>query len=278
MPVKERPAIFRALGRQDPPPDILCNAKTYSLLEVYKHDSWAATAAYGAEDGSRIVCKFNRASPVLILPMGWLGRILARRENWFYRKLADVEGVPEIAEVRGAAGELLPNVSAHVFVEGKPFQHPGEADDQFFDRLTTLVAALHQRDIAYVDLHKKENVIVDLQGRPHLVDFQVSFSLGRRWPANGAIARYLLDALTSIDRYNLNKHIIRGEHGNVSPEELARLLPPPRILRWHRQIAVPLRTLRRAFLVKIGIRSGKGMATSELNPEIAFRTDKPETD
>ena len=266
--------MFRALGRQEPPAEIVGNGRNHKLIEVFKHDSWAATAAFAAEDGSKIVCKFNRTSPIWILPMKWLGRILARRENWFYHQLADVEGIARPVEIRGAGGERLPNVSAHEFIDGKPFQHPGEADDAFFDRLNALIATLHQRDIAYVDLHKRENIIVDPLGRPHLIDFQVSYALGKRWPANGAIARRILDIFISMDRYHVNKHFARCRPDLLPPEDLARMQEPPKFVRWHRKVAVPLRTLRRALLVRLGIRSGKGMAESELNPEMAFRSDK----
>lgn len=277
MQVSKRIPLFRALGRKEPPPEVLSDGTIHRLIEVYKHDSWAATALYGAEDGSRIMCKFNRISSIFFVPMKWLGRALARRENWFYRELAGIEGIALPVDVRGVGGERLPNVSAHVFIEGKPFRHAEDADDRFFDRLADLVAALHQRNIAYVDLHKRENIIVDPQGRPHLIDFQVSYALGNSWPANGAIARRLLKTLIAMDHYHLNKHFARCRPDLLPPEEVARMQEPPALVRWHRKIAVPLRTLRRALLVRLGIRSGKGMAESELDPEFAFRSDDKKT-
>ena len=43
---KPRPALFRALGNHEPPPSVEVDAQTYQLVEVFKHDSWAATAIY----------------------------------------------------------------------------------------------------------------------------------------------------------------------------------------------------------------------------------------
>ena len=95
--VKKRSSLFRALGHQEPPVSVWVNNVEFKLYEVFKHDSWAATASYNAEDGSGLVCKFNRTAPIGLIPMKWLGRWLASRENWFYDTLSDVELVAEKA-------------------------------------------------------------------------------------------------------------------------------------------------------------------------------------
>lgn len=266
--------MFRALGDGEPPQAVAADDKSWQLIEVYKHDSWAATAVYGSGDGARIVCKFNRVAPIFFIPMAWLGKRLARRELWFLRHLADIDGIPKAFEVSEAAGGLLPNVSAHEFVEGGPFRGRKDAHDTFFDQLDAMIGQLHRRGVAYVDLHKMENIIVDPEGRPNLIDFQVSFALSERWPGNGMIARKILKTLMNMDRYHIDKHFARCRPDLLSPQEVKRMLEPPPFVRWHRRIAVPLRSARRKLLVALGIRSGEGMARSEYNPEIAFRDEK----
>ena len=93
--LRKRPAWLRALGDADPPPTVRVAGRDYGLLTVFKHDSWAATALYADPEGDRITCKFNRMQPVFVIPMQWLGRILARREARFLQLLAPVALVPD---------------------------------------------------------------------------------------------------------------------------------------------------------------------------------------
>lgn len=269
--VRKRPPVFRALGDSEPDAMVLANGVKYHREDIMKHDSWAATAVYRDDHGHGIVCKFNRMQPVFLIPMSWFGRWLAGREIGYLRQLGDLQDVPDWVDVRLADGGELPNVSSHVFVEGQPFREASQADDEFFNRLQALIDELHRRDIAYVDLHKRENIIVGEDGRPNLIDFQVSFSLSRRWPGNGWLARRFLAVLKDMDLYHIRKHVARCRPDLLSEEELRVYQEPPTFIRWHRKIAVPLRTVRRALLVRLGIRSGKGMATSEHAPEAAFR-------
>ena len=60
---RERPQLLRALGRSEPPLLVTVDGELYSRAEVFKHDSWAATASYRSADGRMIVCKFNRQAP-----------------------------------------------------------------------------------------------------------------------------------------------------------------------------------------------------------------------
>ena len=205
--------------------------------------------------------------------MSWLGRRLARRENGFLKRLADVPGVPDWVDVRDADGKTIDNLSSHVFIEGGPFRVASQANDQFFDRLIALVQTLHARDMAYVDMNKRENVIVDTEGRPWLIDFQVSFALSKKWPGNGFLARLWLKTMIEMDMYHLGKHYARCRPDLLTEAEREAWLTPPAFIRWHRKIGVPFRTLRRALLVRLNIREASGRAQSEQNPEMAFRSD-----
>ncbi|CAG1016126.1 MAG: hypothetical protein F9K19_06920 [Rhizobiaceae bacterium] len=269
--VRKRPALFRALGGAEPPPVIEIDGNRYGFVRTFKHDSWAATALYEGPDGLRVTCKFNRVQPIFILPMRWLGRRLARREADFLRRLDDQELVPSCLGTVTANGAPLPNAAARVYVEGEPFRTEDQVDRRFFAELEQVLTVVHQRQMAYVDLHKRENIIVDPDGRPHLIDFQVSYALGSRWPANGRIARWLLAQLQETDRYHFGKHILRCLHDELTSEERLRYGRRPALISIHRKLTVPLRSLRRKLLVRLGIRDRSEMAGSELEPEDAFR-------
>lgn len=266
---RPRPATFRALGRRDPPETIEIDGESFVRVEILKHDSWAATAIY-ASSSRRAICKFNRESSVALVPMRWLGRLLAARERGFMERLRGVAGVPAGLGAIRVAGAVVPTAVARTFVDGHALGPAERVDDAFFPGLVAILAEVHRRGIAHVDLHKRENILVDDAGRPQLIDFQISWGLPRGRIA-AACLRPLLAVLQQCDDYHLLKHRLRLRPDQVphGQADLARLRPA--WIRVHRLVAVPFRSLRRGLLVWLGIRSASGHAFSEAFPEVAHR-------
>jgi len=243
----------------------------YQRAEILKHDSWAATAIYGNEAHARIICKFNRTAPLFGIPLTWIGRALAAREARFLRLLADLETIPNNLGDVSSNGHRLPNAIARSYIDGEPMRVKAKINPHIFDELFELVQTMHKRHMAYVDLHKLENIIIGHNDRPYLIDFQVCFGLSARWPGNGKVAKYCLSKLQEIDIYHLNKHLTRCLPGTLTAEQMRHKSTIPAFIRVHRFFAVPLRTARRKLLVLIGVRSAGGSGSSEFEPEDAYR-------
>ena len=256
--------MFRALGKNDPPKEIQVGDQMYRCAEVFKHDSWAATARYEKQD-QRIVVKFNREQSICGLPMGWLGRWLASRERHMLELLDDVEGVPNSCGDIVVAGKVRPTADGHDFVDGRPLKIGDIPNDQFLPKLLDLIHQMHARKMAYVDLHKAENVLVGDDGNPYVFDFQISAHLPSRW------LKHLLLILQQSDLYHLSRQV-----GFYRPDQFADMFPDglkrPWWIRAHRCIAMPFRETRRKLLVLLGIRKGKGYAKSEHAPEVGKRS------
>ena len=259
--VKPRPAIFRALGKSDPPAQVECEGLTFQRIHIYKHDSWAATAVY-QHDQRKIVCKFNRRQPILLIPTFPLGWWLAAREAKMLDRLSHVDNVPALSGRVMIEGRRARNVAAHEFIVGEPLKIQPDLDDQFFDQMWQLLADVHAAGIAYVDLHKAENVLVDSDGQPHLIDFQVSVWLPKIWPLSR-----LLATLQQMDRYHFARHKL-FRRPDLCDEAMQRLGEQrPWWIRLHRSFARPIREARRRLLVRLGIRRDSGKAHTELVPE-----------
>jgi hypothetical protein len=269
--VRPRPALFRALGQEDPPEEIAVDRQTYRRETIFKHDSWAATALYQSNNRT-VVCKFNRRQKIGIVPMGWLGRLLARRERRILTLLGGLASVPRVLGPVHASGKLLPNAVAHDYVPGHPLRAGEPVNDEFFPRLRLLLKHMHDRGIAYVDLHKRENIIVGDDGRPYLIDFQISGAFpGPHPPGLDYLCALLLHILQTCDVYHLAKHIRNCRPDQARNQDWAREQTRPWWIRLHRLVAVPFRSLRRRLLVLLGIRKGRGQASSEHFPEDAVR-------
>jgi hypothetical protein len=260
--------MFRALGASDPPSRIEIDGAVYARVRIFKHDSWAATALYEGA-GGLVVCKFNRRAPLGLIPMLWLGKLLARREAAALRRLCDLPNIPRCLGDVFVAGARQPNAVAHDYIPGRPLRRKEWPSDDFFPELAEALQEIHRRGMAYVDLHKRENILVGDDGQPYLIDFQISFAIWNWWPGNSLPLRALLRLLQESDLYHLAKHVARAQPGQ------RRSVTPPWWIRAHRRVGVPFRTCRRRLLTWLGIRSPGGEAASELFVEEGLREEYP---
>jgi hypothetical protein len=244
-----RPPLFRALGRHEPPAVIGINGRLFKRQQILKHDSWAATARYGDEEGELLACKFNRQYRLFILPMGWLGRLLGRRECKILRLMQHLDGFPRWAGPVTAEGKDCPNAVAHHWIHGTPF-NPWTCvvDDRFFPRLWSMVEALHRQGIAYVDMSKWENILVGDDGKPYLIDYQIHFEWTGGWLLN-----WWLNWLQAADRYHLYRHWLRARPEQLPPEDRVLSKHRPSIVAFAEALGPPLRSLRRSVLQMAGI-------------------------
>jgi len=268
---KLRHAWLRALGPAEMPERIHLQGGEYVHLRTWKHDFFAATGLYEGPSG-RVVLKLGRTAGLLGLPASWIGRVLCDRELDVYRAVDDLPGVPRCFGKWGKTGLV------HAFVEGHPLQKREPVNDDFFPRLEQLIAELHRRGIAYVDLEKRENILVDSQGHPCLIDFQISW----RWPSGARrtglkrlvpdeLGRFLLARLQEGDRYHLLKHRRRHRPDTLTPEQIAASY---RLGFWHdlhRRVSRPLTLLRRSMLKLL---TGRWRSLKQDGPEFMEETPK----
>ncbi len=242
-----------ALGLKGPPQEVSAGGRRYRLERLVKHDFWAATAFYvDAETGEPVVIKFGRSVTFLGLPMRWSGEWLTRRESRFYQRLGDVPGIPRwLGRVEG---RLIGFV--HAYVAGRPMSEVPAArlDERFFAELAAVLARLHERGIAYIDLNKPQNVLVgegEREGLPWLIDFQISFDVEsglKRRLLPGFARRRLLKQAARADRYHFLKHKKRRRPDLLGAEERVEVERRAWFIRLHRTIARPYFFVRRRLM------------------------------
>lgn len=241
---KPLPVWLLALGHDSLPQQIVVQQQKYHLERLFKHDFWAASGLYSNSNGSsQVVLKIYRRQDLLGLPMNWLGSWLAKREMSFYHHL---QGVPGIARFLGTIGR---NGFVHDYIPGQDLlEYPRDRlPDDFFDQLIDLMRSVHARGISYVDANKRDNVIVGLDSRPYLIDFQISWR-----PEPGRLCRRTLLFMQRMDMYHLFKHKSRLRPDLMSPQQWQLRRNPGRLLKLHRLIAEPFRRFRRTTLRRMG--------------------------
>ena len=186
-------------------------------------------------------------------------------------RLAGIEGIPVSLGPVEAGGRRLTNAVAHEWIEGHALAEHEQVDDRFFPRLAAILTEAHGRGVAHVDLHKRENILVDEAGRPHLIDFQISFALPRSSRIAAVLLGGVLRLLQRCDDYHLLKHRLRHRPDQLTTTQADLEQLRPWWIRAHRCVAVPFRTLRRGLLARLRIRGKGGEAFTEAFPEIAHR-------
>ncbi|HEY7120364.1 MAG TPA: hypothetical protein VH475_27495 [Tepidisphaeraceae bacterium] len=228
---------LRALGRADLPAQFSLGGVTYRHERTIKHDFFAATGFYLSPDGERVVLKVGRTADYAGLPLTWLGRWLCERESRFYQACADLPNVPKWLGNVGVTG------FAHAYVPGRPLSKEHPIPDGMFDELFALLAELHRRKIAYVDTNKPQNILQGEDGRPHLIDFQISFGLADF--GDNFLTRAILRRLQKEDRYHVLKHKRKLRPDLLTAEERARAGKISWFIKAHRWVTRPYFLIRR---------------------------------
>ena len=237
---------MRAAGRAGLPRQFELAGATWVIEQEVKHDFWAATGFYtdAAGSGRRVVLKMGRATAFAGVPLKWIGRWLCRREVRFYTKLADLPNVPATLGTVGETGFV------HEYVEGQPLSRERPVPDGFFDQLRGLLDELHRRGVAYVDTNKPENILLGADGRPHLIDFQISYdrsSLGGDW----LLSRWWLRRMRGADLYHVAKHQKRLRPDEMTPEQLEQAVRRGPLIRLHRAVTKPYFFVRRRLFRRL---------------------------
>ena len=245
------PPSLTALGKKSLPASIERQGKAYELRRVFKNDFFAVTALY-AHDDEKVLLKVGRQASFLCVPLAWVGRFLARREEHALKMLAEVEGVPTFFDRWEGTGIIREFVEGHAMAKGE------RVPDDFHAQLGALVEAIHAHRMAYVDLEKCENVLVGDDGCPHLFDFQIAWFLSARWGGELWPMRRLRRWFQNGDRYHLVKLQRRTRPDQLSDEQLAASYRKPWYVRVHRFLTWPFTYVRRVILHRIDPRRGPG--------------------
>jgi RIO-like serine/threonine protein kinase len=134
------------------------------------------------------------------------------------------------------------------YIEGRSLKELKDLPDDFFDQLLVLLGRIHARNVVYLDMNKRSNILLGADGRPHLIDFQISLYINGHVPFCEPVSDYLRRILQQADVYHLFKHKRRLCPHLLTDQErilsLNRNLP----MQAHRILARPLRKLRRFAL------------------------------
>ena len=228
------------------------------MEKVLKHDFHAATIVYGrqSETGSessspkasdtglptRLICKINRRTHFCFIPLSLIGRLMTHNEVYNLRRCEGIHGVPRVL------ARIHPNMYVYGYIEGTSLGEKPPLPADFFDNVLAVLRQIHERNLVHFDLHKLGNILIGNDGRPYIIDFQISTHIGDRFLLSRRLSSRLRRRLQAYDRYHIYKHKrrLQPELLTAAEERLSRDDSLP--VRVHRAIVKPYRRVRRTCL------------------------------
>ncbi|MHC4758810.1 MAG: protein kinase family protein, partial [Planctomycetota bacterium] len=215
-----------ACGDNQIPTEIKVDGHRHVLDEILKHDFFAATALYitkPSQNGyrSKVILKLGRQQHFFGIPLLWLGQMLRDHELSILRILSSLEQVPHPLTEYGSNGFV------YEYIEGHTLQEKQTLPDNFFDNLSELLKKIHQKSVAYLDMNKRSNIIIGSDGRPYLIDFQISIYFEPRPWLLKSFNYWLRQVFQDADLYHLFKHKRKLSPHQLKPEEQLISRPNP---------------------------------------------------
>ena len=226
------------------PRKVRCAGDVYELVETFKHDFFAATGMYRGPEGLAVL-KVGRRNDILTFPADWIGKFLTRREVHLYKMLQDIPGVPRLIGTVGSNGFL------HAYVPGHPLGPDEAVSNTFFDELFEMLETLHHRHIAYVDLNKRQNILMGDDGKPYLIDFQISLHLPPSGWKQLRPVQWFLRRFQHADYYHSLKHKRRLRPDLLTANERQKVEYLSIWIKLHRRLTRPITNLRRRTLKRL---------------------------
>src|SRR5881296_63591 len=160
-------------------------------IQIIRQGGWAKpdikSVVYG--DDRAILKDFSDKS----WPVRLLGRHQVVREMRALRRLQGLAGIPKCYGEAGRVGILMEPMEGERITRW--CRRKRDQAGPMFEKLQRLVAQIHSRGVAHIDLRKRDNILVTEDGRPCIIDFNASFCFD---PA-GLGARFLFPILRRID-------------------------------------------------------------------------------
>lgn len=141
-------------------------------VRMLKHDILNRIEACAEHEGGPIVA-VRRDTSSAVFGLGWFSRAVARREIRALRALEGIDGIPGVLSWDG-------KVLYRSWVEGEPMYRAQPRDAVFYRQALHLLREHHRRCVTHNDTSKEPNWLVQPDGTPGLLDYQMASVFRRR--------------------------------------------------------------------------------------------------
>ena len=142
-----------------------------------------------------------------------------RREHKAYRTLEGLEGIPR------CYGLLRDRYLIIGYVDGASLRDKEQTlgdSDAFYARLLKLIQQMHRHGVTHGDLKRKDNILVDIDEQPFIVDFGTAHF---HRESGGPLRRWLFNFMRQTDYNAWIKRKYRRDYRHMTTEDAALYRP-----------------------------------------------------
>ena len=168
--------------------------------KLLKKDIFGRVSLVRSETGPLV----RRDTREAALAVRWLARYLLSREARALAVLDELDGVPTL--VRADRDTL-----DRSYIDGVPMQQGRPRDNEYYRAAARVVRRMHRLGVVHNDLAKEPNLLLSSDGKPAIVDFQLSWFSRDRGPVFRALAREDIRHLLKHKRTYCPEYLTRRE-------------------------------------------------------------------
>lgn len=146
--------------------------------KLLKKDIFGQVSLIRSEAGP-LVRRDTRTAPLVIR---WIARHLLAREARALAVLEELDGVPTLERTDRSTLDRS-------WIDGVPMQEGRPTDIDYFRAASRVVRGMHRLGIVHNDLAKEPNFLLTSDGKPAIIDFQLSWFTSKRGRVFRALAR-----------------------------------------------------------------------------------------
>ena len=148
-----------------------------------------------------------------------INRWSIKHEYKIYEKLKNLDGIPKCYGLTDQGDLVLEYINGASYRD-KQFELDG--NDYFFDALLEIITSMHNKGVAHGDLKRKDNLIVDQNQKPYLIDFGTAVITYDR---SGIFKNFVFNFLRKTDLNAWIKHKYKRSYDNISNEDITYYSP-----------------------------------------------------
>lgn len=191
-------------------------SKSDLLAWLLKNKENRTVCLSAGNQGKIFLCQQGELPLVIKTPLGTgilkpLYRWMLRHEYRVYHRLEGVEGIPKCYGLLEDRYLVLEYIKAKTLRGNEP-----NADGCFYRALFKLIQDIHARGVAHADLKRKDNILIDDKGKPHIIDFGAA-SMHHR--GLRPINQYWFRLSKRFDLNAWVKHKYRRQYDRISAED-----------------------------------------------------------
>lgn len=175
-----------------------------------------------SRDGKNVIVRDCSGAHPLVR---WFARRLLAREAAALALLESVAQTPNVVDI--SRDRLVRS-----WIDGQPLQIARSRDPDYYRDAMRLLRKIHAAGVVHNDLAKEPNLLVDAEGRPAIIDFQIALCPRRR--------HRLFRLLGREDVRHLLKHKHTYCPQRLTSREQSILATPSALSRWMRRFVKPV--------------------------------------